>query len=157
MKNLGVFCFAALFVYQINAQTLTEGGNNLTNASYQLSAILRGLLPQAHLSYNTDTGPYIRITTKYKEDEVIEKVLALIKQGVRIDSLKIIDFKKPPANLGNSTQIENGEFGSLVSVNEGRDGITLIQYCEAIECYKIANIFKDEITIINKSLEKSNK
>ena len=135
MKKLFILSFAMLFVYQINAQTFSSG-NNLSYNSFSLSAILKGLFPQRQMGFNSQSGPYYYMTSKYKEDDVIKSVLDLILKGVRTDSLKIIGFKKP-------SEESIGEFGRLVSVKEYGDGITLIKYCEEINCYSIRMIFME--------------
>lgn len=156
MKKLVILSLFMLFVYQIDAQTSEVDSNSLglSSKSAALGNILKSLMPQ--MVFNTNMGASLKQTVK--EDDVIDNILELIKQGVRIDSLRIIDFKNSSTtDFGGFSQVSSGEFGRLVSVKNGKNGITLIEYCEAIKCLKIAKIFMDEITIINNSLINTNK
>lgn len=156
MKKLVILSLLVLFVYQINAQTSAVNSNSLRLSlkSTALGDILKSLMPQ--MVFSTDWGATLKQTVK--EDDVIENVLTLIKQGVRIDSLRIVDFKNSKTeNIGGLSQVSSGEFGNLVPVKEGANGITLIEYCEAINCLKIAKVFMDEISRINNSYLNTNK
>ena len=156
MKKLIVSILPLLFVYQINAQS-TVGDTifvALSDNSIALGNILKSLMPV--MAFNTENQASLKQVVK--EDDVIENIFTLIKQGVRIDSLRIINFKNSSTvNYGMFSQVSSGEFGKLVSVKDGKNGITLIEYCEAINCLKIAKVFIDEITKINNSLLNTNK
>jgi TPR repeat protein len=156
MKQIIVLSFIILFGYQLNAQT-SVGDNNfigLSDKSAALGNILKSLMPQ--MSGNSSSGATLKQTVK--EDDVIVNILELIKQGVRIDSLRIVNFKNSSTeSFGGASLISSGEFGKLVSVKSGGNGITLIEYGEKINCLKIAKIFNDEITKINNSYLTTNK
>ena len=138
------------------AQTSVGDNNslNLSANSITLGNILKSLMPQ--MSGSTFSG--VSLKQSVKEDDVIENVLAIIKQGVRIDSLTIIGFENSSTkDFGGFSQVSSGKFGKLVSIKDGGNGITLIEYCEKINCLKIAKVFLDEIATMNNSVLLSNK
>jgi len=146
MKKLIVSIFIMSFIYQINAQS--NSGDTifieLSDNSVALGNLLKSLMPQ--MVFTSSWGASLEQTVK--EEDVIENILMLIKQGVRIDSLRIINFKN---STSNGFSVSSGEFGRLVSVKDRKNGMTLIEYCEAINCLKIAKVFIDEISKINDS------
>lgn len=156
MKKIIVSIIILLFVYQIHAQSGSEKNRflKLSDNSIALGEILKSLMPVMMFNSNNQA----ELTQVVEQDTVIEEVLLLLKQGVRIDSLRIIDFKNAKTqNYGGFSQITAGEFGKLVSVNNGGNGITLIEYCEEIKCFKIVKLFLDEIAKINESYFTTNK
>jgi TPR repeat protein len=157
MKKLIISVLILLFVYQINAQSKQQDTLNITLSpnSVALGDILKSLMPVMMFTANN----HAELKQLVKEDTVMENVSALIRQGVRIESLRIINFKNSKTeNFGGGfSQVTSGEFGKLVSVKDGKNGVTLIEYCEEINCLKIAKIFLDEISKINNSLLTSNK
>lgn len=146
-----------LFVFQTNAQSIQQDTIYipLSHNSTILGNILKSLMPV--MMFNTNNQA--ELVQLVKEDTVVENVTALIKQGLRIDSLRIVDFKNAKTENygGGFSKVTSGEFGKLVNVNDGKNGITLSEYCEKINCLKIARVFMDENAIINNSYLNSNK
>ncbi len=156
MKKLVILSLFMLIVYQIDAQTsgVVNDSLGLSSESAALGDILKSIMPVISLK----SGKSTKLEGLVKEDDVIENVLTLIKQGVRIDSLRIVDFKNSTKEkLGGAFRFSSGEFGNLVPVEKGGNGITLIEYCEAINCLKIAKVFMYEIARINNSYLNTNK
>jgi hypothetical protein len=151
-------CFGLVFSMQQNCLAQSKQQDTiftkLSPSSIALGKILQSLMPV--LMFNSDNQAEIKQVVK--EDSVVGEISTLIKQGVRVDSLRIINFKNAKTtDFGGFSQVTSGEFGTLVTLNDGEAGITLIEYCEEINCLIIAKIFLDEIAKINNSNLTTNK
>jgi TPR repeat protein len=151
-KLIIIIVMFGFIVYQTNGQSKNNNTptNYLSANSIAIGDILKSLMPKMVFSDNWTA----KLQQDVKEDDVIGNILELMKKGVRIDSLRIIDFKSSSNGYINSdfSKVSSGEFGRLISTKEGRKGITLLEFCEKMNCMKIAKIFMDTINVMNNRL-----
>jgi TPR repeat protein len=105
----------------------------------EIGNILLPLMPQMYIS--SQSGATLK--SEKTEDDVLPEVTRLLREGADPLRVKIVGFSKPKVERMGifASKTSSGLAGRVVSVDDPRDGITLLAYCESVNCWKIASAF----------------
>ena len=105
----------------------------------EIGNILLPLMPQMLISSQGGAS----LKSEKAEDDVLPEVTRLLHEGADPLRVKIVGFSKPKVErMGMfASRTSSGSAGRVVSVDDPSDGITLLAYCESVNCWKIASAF----------------